>query len=82
MAGTETTVDIPVPEHARGSVHLLAALIRPLDQNADSWTPRRAKGHVRIPVRAKPPVEPAFTVPDNIEPEQEVTVQIDAPTHP
>ena len=82
MAGTETTVDIPVPEHARGSVHVLAALIRPLDQNADSWTPRRAKGHVRIPVRAKPPLEPAFTVPDNIEPEQEVTVQIDCPDAP
>ena len=29
MAGTETTVDITVPEHARGSVHVLAALIRP-----------------------------------------------------
>ena len=43
---------------------------------------RRAKGHVRIPVRAKPPLEPAFTVPDNIEPEQEVTVQIECPDAP
>ena len=82
MSGTETTVNVPVPANARGSIHLLAALIRPLDQNANSWTPRRAKGHVRVPVRTNPPLEPTFTLPDDIEPEQEVMVQIDCPDAP
>ncbi|MAV55077.1 MAG: hypothetical protein CMJ28_03895 [Phycisphaerae bacterium] len=82
MTGTEMTVNIPVPNEARGSVHLLAALIRPLDQTADNWTPRRAKGHLRLPIRPSAPIQPVFTVPNDIEPEQQIVVEIHCPEAP
>ncbi len=77
-SGKSMDLEIPLPEHLRGSFFLVATVVRKVDPASEDWTPHRAMGALQVMVDNSDRRLPVrLTMPSQAEPGELVTCTVE-----